>query len=67
MSESSSCPHTLNCSLYERFRMKSALRIWQMRYCDSSTEYEQCERFRRSVAGKDIPTTLLPNGKHLAT
>lgn len=56
------CKHANNCELYEKFRLKGALKIWQIRYCNNASRYETCERFILSKQGKHVAPTLLPNG-----
>mgnify|MGYP006969395789 CR=1 FL=1 len=61
------CSHAANCELYGQFLLKSALRIWQVRYCQSETKSKECARYRASLEGRTVPITLLPNGKTLTT
>ena len=61
----SACKHASSCELYEKFRLKGALKIWQLRYCDNESRYESCHRFILSKSGKSVPATLLPNGDHI--
>jgi hypothetical protein len=39
------------------------LRTWQIRYCDA--DYRACARYLCAKQGKDVPPTLLPNGRSL--
>ena len=55
------CPHTKDCPLFEQFRMESALRVWQMGYCES--DYSRCARHKMVCSGADVPPNMLPNGK----
>ncbi len=55
------CPHTSSCELFPLFKLKTTLRVWQIRYCEG--DYQSCERFKRSVCGEAMPSNLLPNGK----
>jgi hypothetical protein len=57
------CSHVPTCRLYPVFRVQSALRVWQMSYCEG--DHSRCERFKRSSLGEDVPDNLLPNGKLL--
>jgi hypothetical protein len=67
MSTPERCPHTHDCELYSRFRLKGALRIWQQRFCDHPTQHQKCARFIRVSAGEPVPPTLLPNGEQIPT
>jgi hypothetical protein len=60
------CPHAANCPLFPLFSMQQALKVWQLKYCDTQRHLE-CERYQRAKKGEAIPTTLLPNGKSLLT
>ncbi len=57
------CPHASSCPLYPLFTLKGMLKVWQTNYCES--EYERCERFKRSTAGLSVPPNMLPNGRLL--
>ena len=57
------CSHTQNCQLYPQFAADPSLKLWQQHYCESN--YEVCARFKIALTGKQIPLTLLPNGKLL--
>jgi len=41
--------------------MESALRVWQMGYCES--DYSRCARHKMVCSGADVPPNMLPNGK----
>ena len=56
-----SCPHIKSCELFPELTVNSALKIWQVFYCEG--DYNQCTRFQNSKQGKAVPITLLPNGK----
>lgn len=58
-----SCSHISNCALYPQISLSSALKIWQVFYCEG--DFSKCSRYQASVAGKPVPDTLLPNGKNL--
>ena len=52
--------------MFELFRMRESLRIWQLSFCERDREqHTKCERFRRSEVGESVPTHLLPNGQLL--
>ncbi len=55
------CPHTTSCALARNIPMREALRVWQSFYCEGA--YARCERYKLATAGRDIPETLLPNGR----
>ena len=57
------CPNMEACSLFPIFSSVPFLKIWQINYCES--DYKRCARFNDLCTGKAVPTTLLPNGKHL--
>lgn len=67
MSDSPRCPHVSGCELYPRFNLKGALRIWQERYCNHSTQHKRCERFLKASRGEPVLATLLPNGEQIPT
>lgn len=58
------CSHVSSCELFPLFKLRQTLKIWQLNYCDSP-KHTECARFQASAAGKSVPPTLLPNGKHL--
>ncbi len=57
------CPHAHDCPLFAQFDMSSALRIWQIYYCDQ--KYETCVRYQLNCRGEPVSPTLLPNGENL--
>lgn len=57
------CPHASNCNLYERFQVTSALKIWQVFYCES--RFNECERYVKLGKGESVEPTLLPDGTNL--
>lgn len=57
------CPHIEECELFPHFVLRQNLQFWKRHYCEA--EFEQCERLRRQKSGNPVPTTLLPNGKHI--
>jgi hypothetical protein len=58
------CPHVSSCELFPLISRPGFLRVWQVHYCES--DYGKCERYKRSLAGKAVPITLLPNGAELS-
>lgn len=60
--KTSACPHASSCELYGKFRLKGALKIWQIRYCDNQDRYPTCQRYILSKTGEPVPASLLPNG-----
>ncbi len=54
------CKNMGTCPLFPLFRLKENLKVWQTRFCEG--DYERCERYRASAAGKPVPGNLLPNG-----
>jgi hypothetical protein len=65
MTDKSICPHATSCELYGKFSLKSVLKIWQVRYCETEDRYQTCERYKLSRAGQSVPPNLLPNGERL--
>ncbi|RLB52260.1 MAG: hypothetical protein DRJ42_15450 [Deltaproteobacteria bacterium] len=59
----SCCPHQTTCSLFPMFSLKSSLKTWQIRYCDS--DFKVCHRYAMTERGQAPPDNLLPSGKHL--
>ena len=57
------CPKMVGCPMFPVFTLKSSLRVWQARYCESN--FEECMRYRLQRSGTCAPPNLLPNGKHL--
>lgn len=58
------CPNMAACSLFPVFSNAPFLKIWQINYCESD-RYARCARFAGICSGSHVPSTLLPNGKHL--
>jgi hypothetical protein len=58
------CTHVGSCELFPLISRPGFLRVWQVHYCEA--DYAKCERFKRALAGKSIPITLLPNGAELS-
>ncbi|MBE9516640.1 MAG: hypothetical protein IME93_06645 [Proteobacteria bacterium] len=58
-----SCTHTDSCELYPQISLSSALKVWQVFYCEG--DFAKCARFQASSEGQSVPVTLLPNGKEL--
>ena len=57
------CPHAGDCPLFSQFELSSALKIWQIYYCDK--KFEDCVRYEMNCRGEVVPPTLLPNGEKL--
>ncbi len=55
------CSHIKNCELFVQFALNPALDIWKENYCQG--DFNACARFNISKTGRQIPLTLLPNGK----
>lgn len=51
------------CALFPLFSKKAFLRVWQINYCEG--EFTRCVRYQHSQEGVSVPSSLLPNGKHL--
>ena len=49
--------------MFPQLTLNSALKVWQTFYCDG--KYEECVRYVRSLEGRPVPVTLLPNGKNM--
>ena len=58
------CSHMESCELFPLFQLKSALRVWQINYCEG--DYTRCARYQASCSGDAVPINLLPNGKTIA-
>ena len=56
-----SCSHVKNCELFVQFALNPALDIWKQHYCEG--DYKTCVRYAKSKTGRQIPLTLLPNGR----
>jgi hypothetical protein len=52
-----------SCELFPLFQLKSALRVWQINYCEG--HWESCARYQASCGGQAVPINLLPNGKKI--
>lgn len=59
-----SCSKRETCTLFPVFSNAPFLKIWQIHYCDTD-DHARCARFARLCDGMTVPSTLLPNGKHL--
>jgi hypothetical protein len=55
-----SCPHVPTCRLFPIFTLRTALRVWQMSYCERS--FDQCARYQKACTGEGVPDNLLPSG-----
>jgi hypothetical protein len=58
------CPNIATCQLFPRFRMREALNVWIIKYCEG--QYEVCSRYKAALSGKPVPPALLPNGRVLS-
>ncbi|MDH5633851.1 MAG: ACT domain-containing protein [Gammaproteobacteria bacterium] len=58
-----SCSHASGCALYPQISLSSALKVWQVFYCEG--DFSKCARFQASSRGEAVPANLLPNGKKL--
>lgn len=54
------CSHASSCPLFPK--LNASLESWRISYCDTDSNWENCERFRQSRAGKPVPIGLLPSG-----
>lgn len=59
----SSCPNMESCQMFPLLSMSGTLKIWKARYC--SADYESCERYKATEAGRPVAPDLLPNGVRL--
>ena len=50
--------------MFALFRMRSALRVWQIHYCES--DFARCVRYQRGCSADQVSPNLLPNGEVLA-
>ncbi len=57
------CSHISSCELFPKFAMRGSLKVWHSFYCEGN--FENCERYKRSLRGEPVPPNLLPNGKEL--
>lgn len=64
-SGSPQCPNMNGCALFPHLAKGGFMRIWQVNYCEGA--YAKCERYKRGLAGKQVPTLLLPNGENLSS
>ncbi len=55
------CTHTSGCPLFPK--LNASLRGWRDAYCDSTSGWQTCARYRLSLTGQPVPLTLLPNGR----
>ena len=51
------------CPLFPLFRQGSNLEVWKSIYCHAG--FSDCERYKLSQSGKEVPLALLPNGDQL--
>ena len=57
------CPRVPVCELYALAKVQPLLDVWKKSYCEKG--FERCERYKRAVAGEQVPPTLLPDGQTL--
>ena len=60
MSSKRPCPNMPTCRMYSVFTLASTLQIWKDNYCTS--DFDRCERFKRSACGEQVSDLMLPNG-----
>jgi hypothetical protein len=58
------CEYLSTCPVFARFKLEGLKNIWISLYCKGPKNSE-CERLKLKKMGKDVPDTLLPNGKHI--
>jgi hypothetical protein len=51
------------CPMYPLLTLAGSLRTWQVRYCQG--EFTSCERYKRTLQGRQVPANLMPNGMSL--
>jgi len=49
--------------MYPLLTLAGSLRTWQVRYCQG--DFEGCERYKRTLQGRQVPANLMPNGMTL--
>lgn len=57
------CSHVQSCELFVQFALNPALELWKKKYCND--DYSTCIRYKTALSGKQVPLTLLPNGKSI--
>jgi len=57
------CPVRGRCSLFPILREREALGYWLGAYC--SSEFARCARYEETRSGGVLPSSLLPNGRHM--
>ena len=58
------CENLAKCPIFAKFSSASSKEIWIMNYCKGMKK-DKCARKLLKDQGKPVPSTLLPNGKHL--
>jgi len=43
--------------------LNASLRSWRNCYCDHDDRWHDCARYKRALSGRQVPISLLPNGK----
>ena len=59
------CPRREACHLPAAIPSRLALLLWQRKYCDTESRFEECQPFRLAQAGETVPDRMLPNGYRL--
>jgi hypothetical protein len=54
------CPNMSGCTMFPLLSLAGTLKTWQIRYC--SGEFENCERYKRTLKGLPVAPDLMPNG-----
>jgi hypothetical protein len=57
------CPRIDDCPLFPQFVLKQNLHFWKRHYCED--EFDECARLQLQREGKNVPETMLPNGKEI--
>jgi len=55
------CRHSATCPLLPL--LADGFEGWRISYCESDSQWQECERYKRSLAGDPVPSAMLPNGK----
>jgi|YelNatPaOPRAMG01_1025707.scaffolds.fasta_scaffold521502_1 hypothetical protein len=58
------CEFIKECEMQAKFSLEEAKGVWIIFYC-RGTKKEECALRKLKLKGKDVPSTLLPNGTHL--
>ncbi len=60
------CEFLATCPVFAKCTTGAIKEVFNIKYCKGS-QLENCERRKLKKAGSEVPATLLPNGKHLAS